>query len=620
MKIPNCTSIDFETRGILPRPDYPPEPAGVSIKPWGKKSRYYAFAHGSKNNCTKAVAVKALKDVIKSGVPILFHHAKFDVDVMQTFMEIGEIDWSRIHDTQFLAFLNDPHAFSLALKPLAKKELGMEPTERDAVKDWILANVPEATPKTWGAFIWMAPGDLVGKYADGDVLRTERLFKHLYPIIVKEGMEAAYDRERQLMPIFLENERRGLRVDLKGLKRDIEIYRRELAKAEAWLLKKLGKKELNIDSDAELAQALDDAGIVTEWEVTKTGKRSTSKKTMTIEKFKDKKVFYVLGYRNRLTTCLRMFMEPWFDKASRAEGFIKPSWNQVRQPTGEDGSKGTRTGRPSCDNPNLLNIAKSFEERGDDFTHPNFFKGLLPLPLIRKYVLPDVGCEWLHRDYNQQELRILAHFEDGSIMAAYKANPKMDIHTFVQDEIRRIAHMDADRVSVKTMNFGKIYGQGLSSLALKLRRPVEEVKAIRDAQNKALPGLPDLEKEIKGMGSRGEPIVTWGGRVYYCEPPKFVEKFNREMTFEYKLLNYLIQGSAADATKEAIIRYQNSPRRKGRLLVTVYDEINVCVPTKFKKEEMQLLRECMEGLEFDVPLLTDGKAGASWGNLEKVKW
>lgn len=622
MKAPDVITIDFETESIESRPAYPPKPVGVSIKwPKDRSARYYAWGHPTKNNCTEAMARVALTEALASEFPLLFHNAKFDVDVWQThMMKLSlPISWARIHDTQFLLFLHDPHAMSLALKPSAERLLGMKPEERDAVNEWILNNVPAAAkkPSTAGGYICKAPGDLVGKYANGDVVRTEKLFKHLYPIIEKEGMMKAYDRERELMPIFLENERKGLRVDVPALKRDIPVYRAELEKAETWLRKRLKvSKEFNFDSDAEMATALNDSGIVTEWEMTKTGKRSTSKKTMTVEKFSDKKVFLVLGYRNRLTTCLRMFMEPWLEKAKVSGGFILPTWNQVRQPKGDDGNKGTRTGRPSCDDPNLLNLAKSFEDRGDDYTHPKFVK-LLPLPLIRRYTLPDEGCVWLHRDFNQQELRILAHFEDGQIMKAYQENPRLDLHTFVQEEIKKITHMDADRGSVKILNFSRVYGAGLGNMALRLKRPIEEVRAIRDAQNKALPGLPELDQSIKDMAKRGEPIVTWGGRVYYCEEPKFVERFGRVMSFEYKMLNVLVQGSAADATKESIIRYHNHPKRRGRLLVTVYDEINVSVNPKYEKEEMKILRECMEGLEFDVVMLSDGKSGNNWGNLKK---
>ncbi len=621
MKIPSCITIDFETKGIQSRPEYPPEPVGVSIK-WHnkKKSKYYAWGHPTKNNCTKKQAELALKAAWSTDVPLLAHNMKFDYDVATTHMGMKELNWGRMHDTQYLLFLLDPHAASLALKPSAERLLGVKPDERDAVKDWILANVPEAKkkPSTWGAYICMAPGDIVGRYANKDVDMTEKLFKHCYPKVVEEDMLVAYDRERQLMPIFLENERKGLRVDLKALKRDIPLYYKELEKAERWICKKLSVKygEFNLDSDAEMAKVLDSTGTVTEWALTKTGKKSTSKKTMTSEKFNDQKLFLALGYRNRLTTCLRMFMENWLLQASKSNGHILPSWNQVRQPKGEGGSKGTRTGRPSCDNPNLLNLSKSFEDRGDGYKHPKFLK-VLELPLVRKYMLPDEGCKWIHIDFNQQELRILAHFEDGSMMKAYNDDPNLDLHTFVQGEIRRITHMDADRVSVKVINFSRIYGAGLGNLASRLNRPVDEIKAIRDAQNKALPGLPELDKAIKGLGKSGKPIVTWGGRIYYCEPPKYVEKFGREMTFEYKMLNVLIQGSAADATKEAIIRYYNHPKRRGRLVVTVYDEIDISVESKCVREEFAILKQCMEGLEFDVPMLTDGKVGNSWGDLKK---
>lgn len=628
MNIPKVVTIDFETEAINKRPLYPPKPVGFSVIESGKSTaKYYAFGHQTGNNCTLDEAKKILQRIWNSKEAMLFHNAKFDVDVAQEHMDCGPVDWDRVHDTQYLLFLHDPHALSLALKPASEKLLGMPPEERDELKEWVLENVEGAKPSTWGGYICMAPGKLTGKYANGDTVRTLKLFKYLYPKITKDGMLEAYERERKLMPIFLENERIGMRIDVASLRTDIPIYKAEREKVEKWLRKRLkdyaGASTMNFDSDAEVAEALSDCRIVTEWELTKTGKRSTSKKNMTIEKFSDKKVFLALGYRNRISTCIGTFMEPWLEQATSGDGSIHPSWNQVRQPKTDDAeTKGTRTGRPSCDNPNLLNLAKSFEDRGDDYTHPTFIKDLVPLPLVRRYMLPDKGCVWLHRDYNQQELRVLAHFEDGSIMAAYNNDPDLDMHTFVQDEVERLIGRKYDRVTVKTMNFGKVYGQGLGSLAEKLHRSVDEVKGIRDAQNKALPGLPDLEKSIKEVAKAGEPIVTWGGRLYYVEPPKFVEKFGREMSFEYKLLNYLVQGSSADATKEAIIRfyYHKSRKPNWRLLVTVYDEINICAPKSEKKEAMALLKECMEGLEFDVPMMSDGKAGASWGTLEKVKW
>lgn len=626
-KAPEVETVDFETFGIEQRPDYPPVPVGVSIKgPKDKKAHYYAWGHPSGNNCTKAEAVKALRAVWQSPNPKLFFNAKFDMDVAETHMGMKPLKAGQFHDAMFVMFLHDPHALNLGLKPMAEKYLDIPPEERDAVTEWLKANtathgIKLAKGEKWGKYIAYAPGDIVGKYANGDVIRTEKLFKALYPVIVEAGMEDAYNRECKLLPIFLESERIGLRIDVPALKKDIIMYRAAMDTVEAWLRKRLKAPELNLDADNDVGRCLDEQEIVTEWVLTKTGKRSVSKNNMTIDLFHDKKVFYALGYRNRLKTCLSMFMEPWLAEAERTGGHIHPNWNQVRQPKGGNDTKGTRTGRPSCDNPNLLNLSKSFYDRGDNYEHPKFLKSLPELPLVRKYTLPDKGCEWLHRDYNQQELRILAHFEDGSILDAYKANPTLDIHTFVQDEITRLRGTKPDRVTVKTLNFGKIYGQGLGSLAEKLNTDVKSVKSIRDAQNKALPGLAQLETRIKEHGKAGNPIITWGGRVYYAEEPEYVEKFGRVMEFYYKLINYLVQGSAADVTKEAIIRFYYHKKRKAtwRFLVTVYDEINICAPKAERKAAMALLKECMEGIELDVPMLSDGKYGQSWGDLTKYK-
>ena len=622
MKAPQVITIDFETHGIESRPAYPPKPVGVSIQwPNERKPTYWAWGHPTGNNCDRRQAYHALQAAWDSDVPKLFHNAKFDIDVAAEHFGLRDLQWQEFHDTMFLAFLDDPHALELGLKPRADKLLGIAPEERDAVKEWLIENKCVPKGEKWGAHMASAPGTIVGKYANGDVMRTLKLFQFLYPRILKEGMLSAYNRERRLLPILLANERQGLRVDVKLLEQDIAIYHKAMFTIECWLRRRLNVDNyFNFDSDADVGEKLDNLGIVTEWAMTKTGKRSVAKKNMTIDKFNDKKVFYALGYRNRLKTCLSMFMEPWLQKAIASGGYINPNWNQVRQPKGEGDSQGTRTGRPSCTDPNLLNVSKSFYDRGDHYDHPKFLRSLPELPLTRRYILPDKGHKWLHRDYNQQELRILAHFEEGAILKAYQKDPDMDIHTFVQSEIKRLMKRDIDRSSVKTMNFGKLYGQGLGSLAEKLDTTVEEVKSIRDSQNKALPGLKELEDAIKATSKAGNPIVTWGGRVYYVEPPKFVEKFGREMTFEYKLINYLVQGSAADATKEAIIRY-NDAKDKGRFLVTVYDEINISAPAgdRAVKREMKILQECMEGLDFDVHMKSDGKVGDSWGNLTKYQ-
>lgn len=239
---------------------------------------------------------------------------------------------------------------------------------------------------------------------------------------------------------------------------------------------------------------------------------------------------------------------------------------------------------------------------------------------MRRYVLADKGGVFLHRDFDGQELRIAAHFEDAALMAAYQSDPHLDVHDHVRQLISDIAGLDYHRTQVKITNFRRIYGGGAPATAAALNIAIDVAKELLKAHGAALPGLQDLNKRIVAMAKAGEAITTWGGREYYTEPPKLIN--GRMVHFEYKLLNYLVQGSAADCTKEAILRYHRHPKRDARFLVTVYDEINSSTQSKTKacvEHEMAVLRECMEGIELDVPLLSSGKIGPSWGDLTKFK-
>lgn len=617
MRQPKPVTVDFETQAIQKRPHYPPVPVGVSIKYPGKTAVYHAWGHPVENNCTKGQAGKSLAQAWAWPAGVLCHNAKFDIDVAETHMQMPRLPWERVHDTLYLLFLDDPHAKTLSLKPASQRLLELPPDEQDHVKEWVLRNVSGAKPGDWGAYIAKAPGKLVGKYANGDVIRTEKLFNLLWGKIQTRGMLPAYDRERQLMPLLLDNERVGLRIDTNRLALDLVAWRAAVARAEKWLCEKLGVKQgFNFDSDVAKADALQAAGIVTEWKLTPTGRRSTKKSNMTPDMFTDPKVASVLGYRDRLCTCIRMFGENWLEEASSGDGHIHTNWNQVRQADERNsGLSGTRTGRPSTSNPNLLNLSKTWDDKDDGYVHPKFLK-VPDLPLMRSYILPDKGHVFLHRDYNQQELRTAAHFEGDTLLETYRANPRLDVHQYTSDRILEIRGVEIARRPTKITVFRKIYGGGIPATAGALKCSFDEARRIIAAVDAALPGLKQLENSVKRAGRAGEPIVTWGGREYYTEPASFSAKYGRNMTYEYKLLNYLIQGSAADMTKEAVIRY-HEVCKASRFLVTVYDEINISAPAKAVKREMKCLKDAMESIELDLPLITDGKTGPNWGALEK---
>lgn len=625
MKLPKCTTIDFETESIEGRPNYPPKPVGVSIAEPGKKPRYFAWGHASGNNCSLADGKRALKAVWKRGEPVLFFNGKFDVDVGETHLGLPRLSAEDIHDAMFIMFLRDPHARNLDLKSLAEVHLNEPPEERDELKEWILANVrtPEGKkikPSEWGAYMAHAPGDLVGRYANGDVTRTRDLFKQEWEWVIHEhDMLDAYRREQKVMPIFLDNERDGIRIDVKKLRRDVKTYQQAVIATDDWLRKRL-KADISLDNDGDVLAALLKAKVVREEDLvlTATGKFSISKKNLTPDLYRDPQVANAFGYRNRLQTCLKFFMLPWLAQAeARGDGRISTNWNQVR---GAEG--GTRTGRPSTRDPNFLNISKSWDNNDDGYAHPSHLD-VDPLPLVRRYLLPDEGETWLHRDYNGQELRLAAHFEDGPLLQAYKENPWLDVHQFVATLIEEKTMKTFARKNVKIANFRIIYGGGAPATAGGIGCSIDEAKELLAAHKAALPSLTGrggLSDHTKEIGKSGGCLYTWGGRAYYVEPPAFNKKFNRHMTFEYKLLNYLCQGSAADVTKQAMINYHEHPKRRGRFLVQVYDEMNASSGPD-PKAEMAVLRESMECVteDLDVPMLSEGKTGKTWGDQKKFE-
>ena len=563
---PKVTTVDFETEEIQPRPVYPPVPVGVAIRHKTGKTEYLAWGHPSHNNTTKEKARRILADLWKKDY-LLFHNSKFDVDVAEVHLGLKVPNWNKVHDTMFLLFLYNPHAWSLELKKLAEEHLDMPPEEQQTLRQWLMDNkIVRKNDKRWGAKIAAAPGRLVAPYAKGDVIRTYKLFQKFFAIIEERGMMEAYDRERQIMPILLRNEQQGIRVDVNALRKDIKTYRAEFNRVDKYLAKRLDvplsvdPNELNMDSDKQVADRLDYLGIVTEWSLTPKGQKSMAKKNLRLNMFHDKKVAMAYAYRTRLQTCLSTFMEPWLLTAEQTGGLIHTIWNQVRQSKdGAGGFVGARTGRLSS-TPNLMNIPTSFIGKDDGYEHPKTPKDVVPLPLIRRYVLPDKGHVFGHRDYNQQELRILAYFEDADLYHAYVEDMAVDIHSFVQSMLQKIGGVDLQRKLVKILNFGMIYGMGIQELANRLQMMYDEAKAIKTAHREVLPGLKQLERDIKQIGRSGECITTWGGRQYFTEPGRIIN--GRMQDFSYKLLNYLIQGSASDCTKQGIINYDDALRQQ----------------------------------------------------------
>jgi DNA polymerase-1 len=593
-------TIDMETEAIGPYPDFPPKPVGVSIWRADKvEPEYLAWGHPSGNNCTFEEARTALANIW--GEPLLMHNARFDMAVAQKWMGLPWLkDPLEVHDTMFLLFLDNPHASSLSLKPSAKHYLGMAPEEQADLRLHLAGK--GFNGNDWAAHISKAPADLVGRYANGDTLRTRRLFEHLLPLINKAGMLAAYRREQKLAPILNAAERDGVRLDLSRLAEDTEVFEDVYGRVTGRIRAAIG--EVNIDSAQELAQALIRSGHALEADFAKTptGQFSTTRDSME-SAVKDPALLALLGYRRHLRTVLTTFMRPWLEMGNANRGRLHPQFNQVR---GDE--YGTRTGRLSSSNPNFQKIPKEFSVE--------LPPGCPPLPLMRRYILPDEGHEIVSADFNGQEMRIAAHFAEGRAMEVYRDDPRADFHGTATEIIKAETGLTLKRKMVKTVGFLMIYGGGVGKLAGQLGVDASTAGRIREAYFTVFPGFKDLMLACSQRGRNGIGVKTWGGRRIFAEPSKLVG--GRMMSFEYKLLNHLIQGSAADQTKESIIRggYRNRYRR---FMGTVHDEnVNSIDPSR-RLDALEEIRAAMEDQEgWDVPFRIEAAAGKNWAEMEPL--
>ena len=591
-------TLDCETEAIRGNPLVdPPDGVGIAYLQEGHPPGYLHYV-GPKSNTKYTIVSDYLNNIWDSNEPLLFHNAPFDLSVIREDFNLPIPHWSRIHDTMFLVYLADPYARNLGLKPSAERYLDLPPEERDELIDWVLAHVPGATKKTAGAYTCEAPMEILEPYAIGDVVRTRGLYDYL---IDKVSMEA-YNRERQLMPYLIESSRRGLRVARPELERATGIAQTALDVADTRAGGILGVQSVGPLTPSELASVLQSSGKMNPDKIvyTPTGRVSTAKDNLLVS-VEDTELLALLNYRSSLSTCINTFMLNWVEMSELTER-VHPEWHQVR--TTENNSRfGARTGRFSCSKPNLTNVPTEFEQE----IPPD----LPPLPFMREFLLPEEGHVWLKRDFSSQEIRIAAHFEDGPLAAAYIADPDLDPHAMAHDLIVETTGHDYKRKHVKITGFQILYGGGAPAISQGVGCSLQEGALLKNAYFQAMPGLHRLIRDVTALGRSGEPITTWGGRQYYTEPS---DKYD----FSYKLVNYLIQGSAADQTKQCIIDWE-STQTGASFLASVHDELNISAPVDRWWEHMAHLREVMDKPRLDVPMRSEGFWGYDWHNMKECE-
>lgn len=620
-------TLDFETEAINEH-GRPPKPVGLAIRWPDGKQQYLAWGHPFENNCVIEGVWPIIQNIIEGGYdqePLLFHNAKFDLGVIaEMYREHGlnlfpRLDFNRVHDTLFLLFLLDPHERSISLKPSAARHLGIKPDEQTDLHRWILEHTG-CSPKEVGAHIAEAPAGLVGKYAIGDVYRTKLLFDHLIKKLEEQAMMRAYDLERAMLPYLLQAELRGIRVDLDMVNRHREQYTAGLKKVEYQIYKALGKF-IDLGSSQQLGKALVRGGHVSGLLLTSGGasgiqKPSTSKDSIAQAQWADPKLKTAIAYWKAVSHALSHSWVPWSEQ--HVGDRLMSQFNQVRgddsglfdeDEGGGKGLGGARTGRLSV--AWFLNVANAKQKIDYALLPPG-----TPIFVSPKVaLLPEEGDLWMDRDWKQQEFRIMAHFEYGPLFQRYQENPELEIHLETTNTINSAGY-DYQRDFIKMINLALLYKLGVDKLALKLGLSREEALRLRRLVQAANPGVTQLESDIAALiNERGYVLTYYGARILK-EPSRLIQ--GRMVNFIYKVANHLIQRSAAEQMKEAVVKWHaDGYAARWPWLLSVHDSNNISVPPQELKEASRDLDYVMQAGTFEVKMLSDMKRGPSWGTVTK---
>jgi DNA polymerase I-like protein with 3'-5' exonuclease and polymerase domains len=564
----------------------------VAVDGW---SGYYPVAHGGGGNLDKRLVERWVKDVLATDADKIMHNAAYDCGWLRAN---GFTVNGRICDTMLAAPLLDENRFSYSLNALGfdyLKEVKSEAALKQAAADFGVHPKKE---------LWKLPAMYVGEYAEQDAALTLKLWHHFKIKMRQDEVESIFDLETAAFPVLLDLTMRGIRFDRERCEKTIHklIQREKAIFAE---LKSLCGGTVDIWAAASISHAFDKLGIA--YGKTTAGAASFTKGFLDSC---DHPVAKLIVEARETNKTHGTFLQPYLDFSAKT-GRIHPHVNQMRN---EDG--GTVTGRLSMNSPNLQQVPARHEIIG---------------PMVRSLFLPEEGQLWAANDFSSQEPRLLVHYATlldlpgaEKMADAYKENPDTDFHQMVADMA------GIKRKQAKTIGLGLMYGMGKAKLAHELDLPVEEAGELISTFHTKVPFLKGtvnaVMKRIESPASGGsirtllgrkcrfplyEP-VQWGVNKALPYEQAIVEygpRIKRAAT--YKGLNKLIQGSAADQTKAAMVALHKAGFH---LMLQVHDEIALSVNTP--EEAREAAHIMATAVQLEVPSRVDVEMGPSWGEAK----
>jgi len=566
------------------------EVVGIAVAVPGRKF-YFPIAHGSGPNMDRKKTLEWFKDICESSAIKIFHNAMYDVCWIRNLgIKINGL----IVDTMIAASLIDENRFSFTLNSLSWDYLGHGKNEaalNEAAKERGL------DPK---ADMWQLPALHVGSYAEKDAELTLELWQCFKKEIVHQDIESIFNLETDLFPCLVDMRFKGVRVDAE---RALSLKQELQSKEESLLLEVKNQTgiEPQIWAARSIAKVFDKLGL----EYSRTEKSDAPSFTKNFLSEHNHPLVKKIAQAREINKAHTTFIDTILRFENK--GRIHAEINQIRSDAG-----GTVTGRFSYNNPNLQQLPARNKDLG---------------PQIRSLFLPEENCTWGCFDYSQQEPRLVAHYAAlekfpsvYDVVDEYNDNPDTDFHQTVADMA------DIPRSQAKTINLGLFYGMGKTKLQAELGVTKEKAAELFDQYHAKVPFVKQLMNSASNRAQERGQIRTLLGRLcrfHLWEPNMFGmhkamshEDALREhgpgikRAYTYKALNKLIQGSAADMTKKAMLDLY----KEGIVAhIQIHDELDLSVESQ---EHANKIIEIMENaVKLEVPNKVDFESGKNWGDI-----
>ena len=565
----------------------------IAVEGW---SGYYPIAHEGGGNLDRRIVLEWFKKVCATDAVKIFHNAMYDVCWIKAY---GIPVNGHIIDTMVMASLIDENRLWYTLNSISFDYLG-EVKDEKALKE---------AAESWGIDpkkeLYKLPAMYVGNYAEQDAKLTLELFKVLSREITKQNLTNIFDLETQLFPCLINMKFKGVRVDVERAHK----LKQQLSQQEELLLEEV-KKQTGIDVQIWAARSIAkvfDKLSLTYARTEKTQSPSFTKNFLSTHLHPIVKNIAKAREINKAhTTFIDTILKHQF------RGRIHADINPIRSDQG-----GTVTGRFSYSNPNLQQIPARNKDLG---------------PMIRSLFIPEEKHKWGCFDYSQQEPRLVVHYAAttepirfdesvSSIVDKFKDNT-VDFHQTVADMA------NISRTQAKTINLGLFYGMGKAKLQAELGlNTKEEAEELFNTYHTNVPFVRDLmnytSKTAQTSGSIGTLLgrrcrfTKWEPNQFGMHKPMEFEEAERtygrgriRRAFTYKALNKLIQGSAADMTKKAMVDLYNEgiiPH------IQIHDELDISVESD---QQAKKIIEIMENaVSLEVPNKVDYESGKTWGEI-----